>query len=210
MRAQGLTVEPLASRFKRRINANSMDTIDSIRKFVENECRKPSSQYGFEPYEYHFKPMVGYALALCDELGGDKEVIELAVWLHDIGSIMFGRADHHLTGARIAEKKLRELNYPAGKIELVKKCILSHRGSQKIKGQTIEEKIVADADAMSSFDNLGGLFKAAFIYERKDQKEAMRTVREKLENKWNQLSFPASQKIVQPKYEAMKVLLALI
>ncbi len=185
-----------------------MNIVDTIKNFVEQESRKPESKYGYEPFEYHFRPMVGYALALADELGGDKEIIELAAWLHDIGSIMFGREDHHLTGARVAEEKLKELDYPPEKIELVKNCILHHRGSQKIPGNTVEEKIVADADALSSFDNIGGLFKAAFIYEKLDQKEAMRTVREKLENKWNQLSFPAAKEMVHPKYEAMKILLS--
>lgn len=184
-----------------------MSTIDQIKTFVEEECQKPTSKYGYEPFPFHFVPVVKYALALADEMGGDKEIIELAAWLHDIGSIIYGREDHHVTGAKVAEEKLTDLGYPPEKIALVKKCILNHRGSQKTKGASIEEQIVADADIMSNFDNLPGIFKAAFVYENLNQGEAKESVRKKLENKWRQLNFEKSKQIIRPKYEAAMLLL---
>lgn len=185
-----------------------MNTTEEVKKFVEEESLKPNSKYGYEPFVYHFVPTVKYAIELAEELGADKEVVEIAAWLHDIGSVIHGREDHHITGVRIAEEKLKELNYPKEKIEMVKKCILNHRGSQKNNPTSIEEKIIADADALSNFDNISGIFKAAFIYENLDQKEAKEAVRKKLENKWNQLNFKNSKKIIKPKYEAMLILLS--
>lgn len=184
-----------------------MDIVDEIKQFVENECRKPTSKYGYEPFPFHFVPMVSYAEKLADELGGDKEVIMIAGWLHDIGSIIYGREDHHITGAKIAEEKLRELQYPAEKIKLVEKCILHHRGSQQDERTTLEEKIIAEADAMSNFDNIAGIFKASFVYEGKDQGEAKDSVRQKLERKWEKLHFESSKKIIRPKFEAAMLLL---
>ncbi len=184
-----------------------MNIIKEVRKFVEEESLKPTSKYGYEPFLYHFIPTVKYAKELADRLGADKEIVVISAWLHDIGSLMKGRKDHHLTGAKIAEKKLKELNYPKERIELVKKCILNHRGSQKNNPTTIEERIIADADALSNFDNISGIFKAAFIYEKLDQKEAQKAVRKKLENKWNQLHFKDSRKIIRPKYEAIMTIL---
>ena len=140
-----------------------MDIINEIKHFVEDECKKPTSKYGYEPFHFHFVPMVNYAEKLADELGGDKEVILIAAWLHDIGSIIHGREDHHITGAKIAEEKLKELQYPAEKIELVKKCILNHRSSQQNGRSSLEEQIIAEADAMSNFDNIAGIFKAALV-----------------------------------------------
>ena len=134
-----------------------MNIIEEIKNFVEAECRKPTSKYGFESFENHFRPMVSWAGKLSDQLGGDKELILIASWLHDIGSIIEGRKDHHLTGAKIAEKKLVELDYPKIKIELVKKCILNHRGSRNDERKSLEEKIVAEADAISNFDRKGFL-----------------------------------------------------
>jgi uncharacterized protein len=184
-----------------------MNTIEEVKKFVETESKKPSSKYGYEPFVYHFIPTVKYAVELAEELGADKEVVEIAAWLHDIGSVVYGRKDHHLTGEKIAGDKLKELNYPPQKIEMVKRCILNHRGSQKNNPTSIEEKIIADADALSNFDNIPGIFKAAFVYENLTQGEAKESVRKKLENKWNQLNFENSKKIIRPKYEAMMTIL---
>lgn len=185
-----------------------MDIVESVRSFVENECKKPTSMYGFEPYEFHFVPMVKYARELADKLGADKEIISIAGWLHDIGSIIEGRDHHHITGAIIAERKLRELNYSEEKIKRVKNCILNHRGSLKNKRKSLEEKIIAEADVLSNFENIGGLFKAAFEFEGLNQKEAQESVKKKLQNKYNQLHFEDSKKIIKSRYEAAMLLLS--
>lgn len=184
-----------------------MDVVGEIKIFVEEECKKPSSKYGYEPFVYHFSQVAEYAERLADKLGGEKEVVLISAWLHDIGSIIKGRTDHHMTGAKIAKEKLKELNYPEEKIKLVEKCIMNHRGSQNNTRETLEEKILADADAMSNFDNIPGIFKAAFVYENKNQEEAAESVRKKLDNKWNKLHFEESKKIIKPKYEAVRTLL---
>ena len=183
------------------------DIVKEIRNFVEAECKKPTSKYGYEPFSFHFAPTVAHAKKLANELGADKEVVIIAAWLHDIGSIVDGRKNHHIAGAKIAETKLRELGYPPKKIDLVKKCILNHRGSQKNNRETLEEKIIVEADTMSNFDNISGIFKAALVYEGLDQREAAMAVKRKLENKWNQLHFEQSKKLVKPKYEATMLLL---
>lgn len=181
--------------------------IQQIKTFVEDECKKPTSKYGYEPFPHHFVPMVARAKQLADQLGGDKELIEIAARLHDIGSIIVGREDHHITWAEIAGKKLTELNYPAEKIQLVKKCILHHRGSMNHHRETLEEQIIAEADIMSCFDNLPWLFNAAFTYEKMTQEQARKSVKEKLENKRNQLSFKESKQLIKPKYDAAMLLL---
>lgn len=180
--------------------------IEKVRQFVEDECRKPTSKYGVEPYEYHFAQVVQYSKELAKEFGADEETVEIAGWLHDIGSIMIGRVDHHLTGAKIAEEKLKELGYPEEKIALVKNCILHHRGSQKMELETLEEQILAEADAMSAFDNIVGVFKAALVYENLTQGQALESVSKKLASKWKQLKFEKSKEIIRPKYEAFKIL----
>jgi uncharacterized protein len=181
--------------------------IEKVRAFAKAECEKPTSKYGAEPFEFHFVPMVAHAKALAREMGADIEIVEIAGWLHDIGSIMYGREDHHINGARVAHEFLMDSKYPAEKIERVEKCILGHRGSQNIERTTIEEQIIAEADVMSNFDNVPGIFKASFVYENMTQGEAKISVREKLQRKWNQLRFEKSKEIIRPKYEAAMLLL---
>ncbi|MBI2629958.1 HD domain-containing protein [Candidatus Pacearchaeota archaeon] len=186
---------------------NEKNVIDEIQRFVEKECKNPKSKYGYEPFENHFIPVVEYSKTLLKkEKNADEEIVEIAAWLHDIGSIIYGRENHHLTGAEIAERKLRELNYPEEKIEIIKKCILNHRGSVEKIRESVEKQIVADADGMANFDNLPGMFMAAFVYENKNQKEARNSVREKLQNCFNKLSLNAKE-IIKPKFEAIMLVL---
>ena len=182
------------------------EVVEKVREYVKEECEKPTSHYGHEPYEHHFKPVVKYAEELAEELNADKEVVTIAAWLHDIGSIKHGRENHHETGAEIAERKLKQLNYPQEKIEKVKECIKNHRGSVDNPRETMEEKIVAEADALSAFDDIPGLFEVAFTFEGKNREEATKSVRNKLNRKWNKLHFPKSKEIIKPKHEAVKEL----
>lgn len=185
---------------------SSSTVVEKIRSFVEEECKKPTSKYGYEPYVNHFIPMHDFAVMLAKKMNADLEVVELAAWLHDIGSIIYGRENHHITSAKIAEGKLRELNYPLEKIEKVKKCIMNHRGSILSKRESKEEQIIADADAMSNFGCIDGLFKAAYLSEGLKQNEARLSVLRHFENSWNKISEEA-RRIVKEKYEAAMLLL---
>lgn len=181
--------------------------IQKIKEFVERECYKPTSKYGPDPFADHFVPIVKYGKKLAREYKADIEVVELAGWLHDIGSIVCGRADHHITSAEIAEEQLIKLGYSEDKIEQVKECIISHRGSQKIRPKTIEAQIIIEADTLSAFDCLEGLFQCAYVYEKLSRREAKKSVRQKLENKWKQLRFKKSKEMIKPKYKAAMLLL---
>jgi uncharacterized protein len=180
--------------------------VGKIREFVEGECKKPSANYP-TAYKYHFIQTHQHAKRLAEMLNADVEVVEIAAWIHDIGSILYRRADHHITGAEIADKKLRELKYPEEKIILVKKCILNHRGSIDNPRESIEEQIIAEADAITAFDFVEGLFSAAFVTEKLSREEAKESVRRKLQNKWNQLTLEESKRLVKPRYEAFMLLL---
>jgi len=183
---------------------NNKNIVEEIRKFVEEECNK--HPLGNEILGNHFVPMRNYAVDLAKQKNADLAVVEIAAWLHDIGSIICGRKDHHLTGVEIAEKKLRELNCSEDKIEKVKKCILNHRGSIDNKRESVEEQIIAEADCMPFFDNLEGYFLWVIDEDKiKNQKKIKESVKQKLQNKYNQLS-PEGKKIVQLKYDAAMLL----
>lgn len=89
-----------------------------------------------------------------------KKRCEIAAWLHDIASITDYNLyeDHYIHGAKIAEEILTSFNYTTSKIELVKLCILNHRGSVLNQNATKEEICVADADAISHYDTILSLF----------------------------------------------------
>ena len=130
--------------------------VEEIRKFVEEECIK--YPLGIEIYLNHLIPVLNYSKKLAEGKDIDLESVKIAALLHDMGSIIYGRKNHHITGAEIAEKKLIEFNYPENKILLIKNCILNHRGSVKNIFNTPEEKIIAEADCLSFFDTMEGYF----------------------------------------------------
>ncbi len=186
---------------------NKQNIIEEIKRFVEEESKKPENWWGEEFYTLHINSVYDYAKELAEKLNADLEIVELAALLHDIGSIIEGRENHHFTGAKIAEEQLRKLKYPKGKIEKVKHCILAHRGSEKIEPKTTEAKIIRDADSLSSFKQITGPFMAAMAYEKKNQIEAKESIKRKFKNSWNKLCFQESKDIIKPRYDAIMFLL---
>lgn len=184
-----------------------MNIIKEVRDFVEQECLNPNNVQGYDPFKHHFIPVVEHAKRLAKELNADQELLEITAWLHDIGSIKHGRKNHHITGAKIAEEKLKQFNYSREKIELIKKCILNHRGSKENSRETTEEQIIAEADTLACFDDITGIFQAAFCWEgHKTRNSAKKAVIEKLIRKYNKLHFESSKKLIKPKYEAAMLL----
>ena len=175
------------------------EILKEIIKFVEEESIKNDRGYHKE-WMIHLNSVSTNALELANKLGGDKEVVFLSAWMHDIGKIMYGKEDHHITGSDIAEKKLREMNYPEEKIEMVKHCIFSHRGSKNIKKETIEAQILADSDAMAHFEEIEDLVKAEIILGGTSSESlAQQLVNEKLIRSWNKLS-PEGKAFAKIKY----------
>lgn len=181
------------------------ELIEKVKEFVRNEVHSSKSKYGSDPF-IHFVNVVNLSKTLAEKKGGDLEIIEIAAWFHDIGSIVNGRKDHHITGSKIAEEKLEEFGYPDEKIERVKHCILTHRGSQKLEPESIEAKIISEADTMDAFNDLAGLFQCAYSFEHLSRGEAKKSVRDKLIRKWNKLSDEAKN-IIKSKHEAAMLLL---
>jgi uncharacterized protein len=182
--------------------------VEEVRKFVEEETKKSTSNYPLA-YELHFVFVHKIAKEIAEKLGADVELVEIAAWLHDIGSIIYGRSDHHITGAEISEKKLNELGYPKDRIEKIKLCILNHRGSKEETNHRnfLEAQILADADAIDSFNNISRLFLSAFVYERLSLDEAKNSIKTKLQNKYNQLSLSDSKELIKQKYDAIMLIL---
>jgi putative nucleotidyltransferase with HDIG domain len=177
--------------------------IDKVRDIVKEKLQGNSWDF-----ENHIMPVVRYAKILAKKLGADEEIVELSAWLHDV-TRQGSESDiesHHITGPVEAEKILKGLSYPQDRIEKIKHCIHAHRGSQSIKRETIEAEIVASADAMAHFSDIGVLFYVAFMMKRLDLPGAKEWVRGKLERSWKKL-MPEAREIVGDKYELYKKIL---
>jgi len=131
--------------------------------------------------------------------------VEIAAWLHDLTKWERVK-DHHITAAKEAEKILKKLNYSDDKIEKVKHCIISHRGSQNIKRKTKEAECVASADAIAHFDMIPSLYFIAYGINKKNYTSGNEWVKNHLKESWEKL-IPEAKKIIKKKFDASQEIL---
>jgi uncharacterized protein len=95
--------------------------------------------------------------------GADLEILEAAALLFDIARGLEDRReviDHAQAGSDIARQILTDIGFPNTKIEPVCHAILVHRKSQNRTPQTLEAKILQDADYL---DSMGAMVVARVI-----------------------------------------------
>jgi HD superfamily phosphodiesterase len=160
-------------------------------------------------FELHQKEIIISANDLLREYpNADKNIVLLSCWLHDLGhfkaktldEIDVVKPNHHLVGAKMAEKFLLKYKLPKDQVDKVINCIICHRGSHPYIPTNIEEKIVAVADTLSHFQSIFYLlfFK---IYPKYSLDEFVVLQRAKLKRDWRDLSLlPKAQEMVKDKY----------
>jgi uncharacterized protein len=170
--------------------------LNELYNLVEQTCKSKNNIYGYGIWTHHIKPMISLGQELAEEYNGDKEIITIAILLHDLASIenKNNSKEHHIIGAERAGKILTEYNYPKDKIEKIKLCILNHRSSVENIKNSIEEICVADADAIIHIKEIGSLFYAAYKEMHKNIEEGQKWIKEKIEKDYKKLSNKSKQK----------------
>lgn len=131
----------------------------TIKKVVEKELsrsQKPCPAHGIE----HVMRVYTIALTLAKNEDVDRDVIQAATLLHDIGSVKemedsTGKTDHAIESAKMAEPILKNLGFSKEKIKHIQACIISHRYRTGNKPKTLEAKIVFDADKLETVGAIG-------------------------------------------------------
>jgi uncharacterized protein len=184
------------------------ELIGNVSNLVQKQCKKESNIFGYEIWSHHVTVVVKYAKLLAKKLEADIEIVEISALLHDYASIkdknMYDK--HHIYGAIEAEQILKKLDYPKEKINMVKECIMSHRGSLNIKRVTKEEICVASADAMAHIDQIPSLLHLAYCKRKMGVDEGAIWVSNKIERSWNKLCLEAKE-IIKEKYISGKSIL---
>jgi HD superfamily phosphodiesterase len=167
-------------------------------------------------YDLHQKEVIKYAEQLLKIYKkADRQIVIISCWLHDIAhyyakndnEILAVKPTHHIDGANIAEKLLKNCSVSEEEIKKIKNCILCHRNNQPYIPKTIEEKIVTVADTMSHF---GSIF--YFTYFKFHPTHSLERMvaddLDKLKRDWRDLGLlPKSQRLVRQEYEVIKKLL---
>ena len=90
--------------------------------------------------------------------GADLDIVRAAALLHDAEGAMPGhasRADHHHASAEFAAKILANEGWDAERIAAVQHCIRAHRYRGTEKPETLEAKILFDADKLDVLGAIG-------------------------------------------------------
>ncbi|OIO08474.1 hypothetical protein CO115_00950 [Candidatus Falkowbacteria bacterium CG_4_9_14_3_um_filter_36_9] len=181
---------------------------NKVRDLVKKACYANKNIYTHTVWPYHIIPVVGHSLFLAKKLGADKEAVELAAYLHDYSSLLDHNTakDHHNHSSLLARKILTGLKYPEEKIKEVVYCIYTHRGSIKLKRETLEAKIVASADAMSHISDLADMFYLTFGVHKYQTRKGVAWLKKKINQSWQKI-MPAGREIIKDDYKiAMQII----
>lgn len=177
-------------------------------KIVKKACYSPKNKFKESAWACHILSVIKHSLKLGKKFKADLEVLELAALFHDYAGIVNYdlQKEHHIESAKMAEKILSKLKLPLDKIEHIKECIISHRGSVKLNKKSIEAKILASADAMSHITELADMFFLTFNIHGFKVCEGAKWLKAKLIRSWNKI-MPQGKKLVREDYKiAMKIL----
>jgi len=101
----------------------------------------------------HVDRVCRIAAFLAKKEGADLELVQAGALLHDIG-VVAGRP-HNETGAELTRAILEGMGYPPQGIEKVVTIVLHHPWELRDKLETLEEKIVWDADKIDLLGAVG-------------------------------------------------------
>ena len=106
----------------------------------------------------HVERVYNLAVRIAKEENADLDVVKAAVLLHDIARAMEDEGnieDHATEGAKMAKKVLEEVNFPKQKIDKVIHCIEAHRFKKGMEAESLEAKILQDADRLDIIGAVG-------------------------------------------------------
>jgi uncharacterized protein len=108
--------------------------------------------------EGHVRRVVANARSLAETEGADLAVVLPAAWLHDcvaIAKTSPQRSCASRLAAQRAGELLRAAAYPAQHIPAVEHAIAAHSFSARVLPQTLEAKVVQDADRLDALGAVG-------------------------------------------------------
>jgi uncharacterized protein len=106
----------------------------------------------------HVRRVVANARRLAELEGGELAVVLPAAWLHDCVVLPKNSPDNARSSRLAAEKAagfLQEQDYPAEHIPPIRHAIEAHSFSAGIPAQTVEARVVQDADRLDSLGAVG-------------------------------------------------------
>lgn len=139
----------------RQVDSTSRRLIDDIRRHAQTAFTDASGSHDWQ----HSLRVHKLCLRIGPEEGADMVVLEAAAYLHDIGRASQdssnGSVCHAAKGARIAEALITPMPLETGQKENIIHCIRAHRYRSDCAPQTIEARVLFDADKLDAIGAIG-------------------------------------------------------
>lgn len=152
-------------------------------------------------YNWHVLPVIKESMRLVENYGGDKDVVYAAALLHDIARLD-NAEPHAMFSAAFAKKELFQKGFSQDFANKVGEAIVTHSCSNA-KPQTLEQKIIATADALACFKSPIVLWLEKFS-DKPFEKDLL-DIKKLLEKNFNEkIFFLAEKKSIEPGYLLLK------
>lgn len=109
---------------------------------------------------------------LCEQIGlaegADMEILLTAALLHDAQGSHPGagaRDDHHIRSAKFARNLLTKMGWSESRILAVQACIIAHRYRKDDVPQSLEAKVLFDADKLDVVGAIGVVRALAYAFQ---------------------------------------------
>lgn len=132
---------------------------DEIRLHVTQEARRrmrdARESHGWD----HVLRVRTLALRIAGEEGAREDVVEAAALLHDVGrraeEESGGRLCHAASGARESERVLEEVGAGEELVDAVSHCVAAHRFRGAQRPESLEARVLFDADKLDAIGAVG-------------------------------------------------------
>ncbi|MCQ5377414.1 MAG: HD domain-containing protein [Candidatus Methanomethylicia archaeon] len=118
---------------------------------IERLCRSAFSEFGAHGWE-HVERVRSLCRSIGASEGADLEVLDAAALFHDAAR---GAKDHALAGAEYAKETLTSMGFSPSFCARVHSAISSHSFSSGRAAETLEGKVLADADRLDAMGAIG-------------------------------------------------------
>jgi uncharacterized protein len=126
-----------------------------LRELAASYCEEEGGCHGPD----HAERVHANALLIGREMQADLRILSAAALLHDIGrreeSASRGLICHAVRGAELAQPILAGLGFSVGDIAAIRHCIASHRFRAGNPPESLEARILFDADKLDSLGAIG-------------------------------------------------------
>ena len=127
----------------------------AIRTFCEQQFQDARSSHAWD----HTLRVLNLARHLARVEGAATDIVEAAVYLHDLGRATQdqsrGRLCHAEIGAELAAEHLKAYELGAAEQAAIVHCVLTHRYRNQHVPESLEAKVLFDADKLDSIGAIG-------------------------------------------------------